>query len=135
MEPANSFGTGEVGGCEQRFSLLTSVTGALLSTSGFDVPYQCGGDGNEDDYFVIIGHDRVMLMFKGINASRMGSQGRLRSARMNPDALYKEFVGREIPVHGEPANTSDGLRAFEIIDNSGYVLSFWKRSSTSSPAS
>ena len=42
----------------------------------------------------------------------------------DPDSLYTEFVGREVPVHRELANTSDGLRAFEITDNSGYVLCF-----------
>ena len=42
----------------------------------------------------------------------------------DPDSLYAEFVGREVPMHRELANTSDGLRAFEITDNSGYVLGF-----------
>ena len=42
----------------------------------------------------------------------------------DPDALYTEFVGREVSIHRELANTSDGLRAFEITDNSGYVLCF-----------
>jgi hypothetical protein len=42
----------------------------------------------------------------------------------NPDSLYAEFVGRKAPMHRELANTSDGLRAFEIMDNSGYVLCF-----------
>jgi hypothetical protein len=42
----------------------------------------------------------------------------------DPDSLYTEFVGREVPMHRELANTGDGLRAFEITDNSGYVLCF-----------
>jgi hypothetical protein len=42
----------------------------------------------------------------------------------DPDALYKEFTSRQVPMRQELANTSDGLRAFEIIDNSGYVLCF-----------
>jgi len=42
----------------------------------------------------------------------------------DPDSLYAEFVGRGVPVHRELANTSDGLRAFEIADNSGYVWCF-----------
>ena len=42
----------------------------------------------------------------------------------DPDSLYTEFVGRQVPMHRELANTSDGLRAFEITDNSGYVLCF-----------
>jgi hypothetical protein len=42
----------------------------------------------------------------------------------DPDSLYAEFLGRGVPVHRELANTNDGLRAFEITDNSGYVLCF-----------
>ncbi len=42
----------------------------------------------------------------------------------DPDALYKEFTGRQVPMYRELANTGDGLRAFEIIDNNGYVLCF-----------
>src|SRR5438034_3384836 len=39
-------------------------------------------------------------------------------------SLYTEFVGKGVPVLRELANTSDGLRAFEIADNSGYLLCF-----------
>ncbi len=42
----------------------------------------------------------------------------------DPDSLYTEFAGRGVPMHRELANTGDGLRAFEIADNSGYVLCF-----------
>jgi hypothetical protein len=42
----------------------------------------------------------------------------------DPDALYQEFVGRQAPMHRELADTGDGLRAFEVIDNNGYVLCF-----------
>ena len=41
-----------------------------------------------------------------------------------PDSLYAEFVGKGVPIHKELSNNSDGLRAFEILDNSGYVLCF-----------
>ena len=103
------------------------------SKLGFDVLYQCGGDGNGDDFFAIIGRDRVMLMFKAITNEVHPQPNRSRHewARWDayigtedPDSLYAEFVGREVPVHRELANTSDGLRTFEIIDNSGYVLCF-----------
>jgi hypothetical protein len=42
----------------------------------------------------------------------------------DPDSLYREFTGRQVPMQQELANTHDGLRAFEIMDNSGYVLCF-----------
>ena len=37
---------------------------------------------------------------------------------------YAEFTARQVPLHRELANTADGLRAFEVIDNNGYVLCF-----------
>jgi len=42
----------------------------------------------------------------------------------DPDALYAEFTGRQVPKHRERANTHDGFRAFEVMDNNGYVLCF-----------
>jgi hypothetical protein len=42
----------------------------------------------------------------------------------DPDSLYQEFVGRQASMHRELANTGDGLRAFEVMDNNGYVLCF-----------
>jgi hypothetical protein len=54
----------------------------------------------------------------------MGPLGRAYIYTDDPYALYKEFTGRQVPMHRELTNTSDGLRAFEIIDNNGYVLCF-----------
>jgi uncharacterized glyoxalase superfamily protein PhnB len=42
----------------------------------------------------------------------------------DPDALYREYVAAGAPIHRELADTDDGLRAFEVIDNNGYVLCF-----------
>jgi hypothetical protein len=42
----------------------------------------------------------------------------------HPDSLYAEYAGRGVSMHRELRDTSDGLRAFEVIDNSGYVLCF-----------
>ena len=102
------------------------------SKLGFDVLYK-GGDGNGGDFWAFMGRDRVMLMFKAITPEVHPQPNRSRhewarwDAYINtddPDSLYTEFVGREAPVHRELANTNDGLRAFEITDNSGYVLCF-----------
>jgi len=99
----------------------------------FDVRYKGGSDGTCDDYWVFMGRDRVMLMFKAIAPEIHPQPNHARhewagwDAYINtddPDALYKEFTGRQVPMHKELANTSDGLRAFEVIDNSGYVLCF-----------
>jgi catechol 2,3-dioxygenase-like lactoylglutathione lyase family enzyme len=103
------------------------------SKLGFDVRHKCGSDGNGTDYFAIMGRDRITMMFKEITPEvhPQPNHSRHEWARWDayiftddPDSLYAEFVGRGAPVHRELANTNDGLRAFEITDNSGYVLCF-----------
>ncbi len=90
-----------------------------------------GGDGQGGDFWAIIGRDQVMLMFKHITPEVHPQPNRSRHewARWDayifasdPDSLYTEFMDREVPIHRKLANTDDGLRAFEITDNSGYVL-------------
>jgi catechol 2,3-dioxygenase-like lactoylglutathione lyase family enzyme len=103
------------------------------SRLGFDVRYKGGSDGNGNDYWAFMGRDQVMLMFKEITPEihPQPSHSRHEWARWDayiftddPDSLYQEFTGRGVPMHQELANTSDGLRAFEITDNNGYVLCF-----------
>jgi catechol 2,3-dioxygenase-like lactoylglutathione lyase family enzyme len=97
---------------------------------GFIVAYR--GDA-ENNFWAFVRRDRVMLMFKHIvpeihpqpNHSR--NPGARWDAYINtddPDTLYREFVKRGVPMHRELADTGDGLRAFEVIDNNGYVLCF-----------
>lgn len=104
------------------------------SKLGFDVRHKGGGDGNQaDDFWAILGRDHVSLMFKAITPEvhPQPNHSRHEWARWDayiytddPDSLYTEFTGRQVPMHRELANTDDGLRAFEITDNSGYVLCF-----------
>ena len=100
---------------------------------GFDVRYKGGGDGVGPDFYAIVGRDRVMLMLKAIapEIHPQPNHSRHEWARWDayihtddPDSLYQEFVDRRVPMHRELANTEDGLRAFEITDNNGYVLCF-----------
>lgn len=103
------------------------------SKLGFNLLYKGGGDGQCNDYWAFVGRDRVMIMFKAI-APEIHSQpncSRHEWARWDayinasdPDALYAEFLSRDVPIHQKLDNTSDGLRAFEIADNNGYVLCF-----------
>jgi catechol 2,3-dioxygenase-like lactoylglutathione lyase family enzyme len=103
------------------------------SRLGFDLAYKGGGDGEVDDYWAFVRRDKVMLMFKAI-ASDVHPQpncSRHEWARWDayiytddPDSLYAEFVAKDVPMHSALANTSDGLRAFEIKDNNGYVVCF-----------
>jgi catechol 2,3-dioxygenase-like lactoylglutathione lyase family enzyme len=103
------------------------------SKLGFAVLYKGGGDGIGSDFWAIMVRDRVMFMFKHITPEVHPQPNRSRHEWASwdayiytddPDSLYTEFVGRGAPVLRELANTNDGLRAFEITDNSGYVLCF-----------
>ena len=103
------------------------------SKLGFDVRYKGGGDAIGSDFWAFMGRDQVMLNFKAIapDVHPQPNRSRHEWARWDayiftddPDALYKEFLGRKVPMHRELANTDDGLRTFEITDNNGYVLCF-----------
>ena len=111
---------------------LSTTIEFYRSRLGFKVLHQ-GGDGQGNDFWAILGRDQVMLMFKHITPEVHPQPNRSRHewARWDayiftsdPDALYAEFSARDVPMHRSLADTSDGLRAFEIADNSGYVLCF-----------
>jgi catechol 2,3-dioxygenase-like lactoylglutathione lyase family enzyme len=102
------------------------------SRLGFNVLHK-GGDGQGNDFWAIIGRDGVMLMFKHITPEVHPQPNRSRHEwaawdayilTSDPDSLYTEYLSKAVPMHRKLANTSDGLRAFEIADNSGYVLCF-----------
>jgi catechol 2,3-dioxygenase-like lactoylglutathione lyase family enzyme len=112
---------------------LNATLDFYRSRLGFDVRYKGGGDETHDDFWAMLGRDNVMLMFKAIAPEVHPQPNRSRHewARWDayiftddPDSLYREFVSKDVPMHRELANTNDGLRAFEIADNSGYVLCF-----------
>jgi hypothetical protein len=102
------------------------------SRLGFSVLHK-GGDGHGNDFWAIVGRDQVMLMYKHITPEVHPQPNRSRHEwaawdayifTSDPDSLYTEFLARDVPMHRKLDNTSDGLRAFEITDNSGYVLCF-----------
>ena len=104
-----------------------------ISKLGFEVTYTGGGDGENPDYFGIVQRDGAMLFLKAITPEihPQPNHSRHNWARWDayvhtsePDLLYAECVGKSVPIHVELADTDDGLRAFEIKDNSGYVLCF-----------
>jgi catechol 2,3-dioxygenase-like lactoylglutathione lyase family enzyme len=101
------------------------------SRLAFDVLHK-GGDEN-GDFWAMLGRDRVVLMFKAITPDVHPQPNHSRHEwaawdayifTTDPDSVYTEFRAKDVPMHRELANTNDGLRAFEIIDNSGYVLCF-----------
>ncbi len=112
---------------------LPATLAFYQSKLGFKVLYTGGGEGVAPDFYAGVGRDQVMLMLKAITPEihPQPNYSRHEWARWDayfgtddPDALYKEFVDKQVPMHRELANTGDGLRAFEIIDNNGYVLCF-----------
>jgi hypothetical protein len=111
---------------------LSTTLEFYQSKLGFNVMHK-GGDGLGNDFWAIIGRDQVMFMFKHITPEVHPQPNRSRHEwaawdayifTTEPDSLYAEFRAKDVLMHRELANTSDGLRAFEIIDNSGYVLCF-----------
>jgi catechol 2,3-dioxygenase-like lactoylglutathione lyase family enzyme len=115
---------------------LAATIAFYRSRLGFNVLHQ-GGDGHGDIFWAILGRDQVMLMFKHITPEVHPQPNPSRHEWAawdayiftdDPDALYAEFHASGAPIHRELADTSDGLRAFEITDNSGYVLCFGRPS-------
>jgi catechol 2,3-dioxygenase-like lactoylglutathione lyase family enzyme len=103
------------------------------SKLGFKLLYKGGGDEQCDDFWAFVGRDQIMISFKVITPEihPQPNHSRHEWARWDayvntsdPDSLYAEFQSQHVPMHRELDNTSDGLRAFEIVDNNGYVLCF-----------
>jgi catechol 2,3-dioxygenase-like lactoylglutathione lyase family enzyme len=103
------------------------------SKLGFEVAYKGPGDEQDGDYWGFVRRDDVMIMLKHITPEVHPQPNSSRHAwaawdayiyTSDPDALYAEYVSMSVPMHRELADTSDGLRAFEVMDNSGYVLCF-----------
>jgi len=112
---------------------LDATIGFYQSQLGFRVLYKGGGDGNTGDFWAFVGRDRVMIMLKCIAKEIHPQPNHSRhpwarwDAYINvddPDSLYAEFAGKNVQFHQELGDTSDGLRAFEIADNNGYLLCF-----------
>jgi catechol 2,3-dioxygenase-like lactoylglutathione lyase family enzyme len=103
------------------------------SKLGFEVAHKGGSNGDGGDFWAIVQRDGVMIMLKAIvpEIHAQPNHSRHEWARWDayihtsdPDSLYDEFVGRAVPMHRPLEDTGDGLRAFEVKDNSGYVLCF-----------
>jgi catechol 2,3-dioxygenase-like lactoylglutathione lyase family enzyme len=101
------------------------------SRLAFNVLYK-GGDEN-GDFWAMLGRDQVTVMFKSITPDIHPQPNHSHHEwaawdayifTTDPDSLYTEFRAKDVPMHRELANTNDGLRAFEIKDNNGYVLCF-----------
>ena len=89
----------------------------------------------EDPFFGIVGRGRAHIFLKEIaeDVPPVPNCTRHEWARWDafvhssdPDALFAEYKARGLEFHETLADTSDGLRAFELKDRDGYVLCFGK---------
>ncbi len=103
----------------------------FYASLGFRVLYK-GGD-EKGDFWAMVARDQVMLMLKAITPDihpqpnpslHEWAAWDAYILTDDPDSLFAEYVARNLPIRRPLANTSDGLRAFEIADNNGYVLCF-----------
>jgi catechol 2,3-dioxygenase-like lactoylglutathione lyase family enzyme len=103
---------------------------------GFTVNFQQTIDGDDSPSFCILGRDNIAIMFKAIlpgirptpnAANHSWARWDAYVTIRDPDGLFEEFKGRGVEFHRELEDTADGLRAFEVKDNSGYVLCFGRR--------
>lgn len=104
------------------------------SKLGFEIAYKGGDDGQGDeDYWAFVRRDTVMINLKQIapDIHPVPNHSRHEWARWDayihtsdPDSLFREYVRKDVPMHRPLQDTGDGLHAFEILDNNGYVLCF-----------
>ena len=89
----------------------------------------------EDPFFGIVSRDNVRIIFKHITEFIHPVPNHTRHAWArwdafilvsDPDALFAEYQSHGLAFHETLADTSDGLRAFELKDHDGYVLCFGK---------
>ena len=87
----------------------------------------------DDPFFGIVSRDNVRILLKHITEfiHPVPNYTRHEWARWDafiltsdPDALFAEYQSRGLAFHEPLADTSDGLRAFELKDHDGYVLCF-----------
>ena len=100
---------------------------------GFEVLHKGGGDSQTKDFWAIVQRDAVLLQFKHItpelhpqpnHTRHQGARWDAFVSTSDPDALFAEYQAKAVPIHSPLADTGDGLRAFEVLDNNGYVLCF-----------
>src|SRR5581483_10441250 len=91
---------------------LASSIEFYRSKLGFEVLYKGGGEGGGEDYYGIMGRDRVVIMLKAITPEVHPQPNRTRhewarwDAYINtddPDGLYAEYVAKGVPMHQELA--------------------------------
>src|SRR5215472_14941499 len=102
---------------------------AFYGTLGFTPTYQ---EPPDNPFFAIVVRDHSLLFLKSQDGiAPMPNPKRHHELKWeayvytpDPDALAAEFAGRGVAFHMSLADTSEGLRGFEVADPDGYVLFF-----------
>ena len=123
----------EIGGISPGF-IVKDVAAAFAfycDKLGFEVTFQAEPD---DVFFGIVERGRAMIFLKSIGAQPVPNRTRDVGKGKppwdayvyvpDPDALEVEFASRGVEFSEPLADTSDGLRGFELKDPDGYVLFF-----------
>ena len=107
---------------------------------GFEVTFE--GPEPDDIFFGIVERGRAMFMFKAVNVEPVPNYTRDVGCGIaswdayiyvpDPDALYEEFVARNIDFKLPLCNNSDNLRGFEVRDINGYIIYFGRPNSEDS---
>ena len=117
------------------FSLLKTLLNQSTSTIKNSVLRRICLFPEEDPFFGIVSRDNVRILLKHITEYIHPAPNHTRHewARWDafiltsdPDALFAEYQSRGLAFHETLADTSDGLRAFELKDYDEYVLCFGK---------
>jgi len=102
---------------------------------GFSVHFQQILPSDDIPSFCILGRNQISIMFKSIfpavgptpnSANHKWARWDAYIATNEPDSLFEEFQDNGVEFYRELEDTDDGLRAFEVKDNSGYILCFAK---------
>lgn len=99
---------------------------------GFEITFQ--GPDPDDIFFGIVQRGNAMCMFKDVdidpvpNCTRDIGHGIASWDAYvfvpDPDALYEEFVARDVDFKMPLCDNSDNLRGFEVRDINGYIIYF-----------
>jgi catechol 2,3-dioxygenase-like lactoylglutathione lyase family enzyme len=99
---------------------------------GFEVTFQ--GPAPDDIFFGIVQRGLAMIMFKDVDIDPIPNYTRDIGHGIagwdayiyapDPDALFEEFLARNVVFKMPLCDNSDNLRGFEVRDINGYIIYF-----------
>lgn len=115
--------------------IVRNVPGTLAyyrDKLGFEITFQ--GPEPDDIFFGIVQRGQALMMFKDVDIDPIPNYTRDIGHGIaswdayvyvpDPDALYEEFVLRNVDFKMPLCNNSDNLRGFEVKDINGYIIYF-----------